>query len=145
MTSITSEMASLDSNMPPRTHCSAATSCGGIRSNSSPRCVTSARLTGRHLPLKLQACNPFVRHRLTKGLLHPGGARHRRPTRSCGQPGEGRPANLCAPWGLLCGSAVDIPQRVLHDLRQPNPPGVQEKKPAGFSAKLSTEKSTAVA
>src|SRR5215469_1081320 len=45
MTSRTSEMASFDSIMPPSTHCSAARSCGGVRSNSSPRGMISAPLT----------------------------------------------------------------------------------------------------
>src|ERR1700749_760637 len=49
MTSMTSEMASLDSSIPPSTHCSAATSCGGVRSNSSPRGAISATLTWLHL------------------------------------------------------------------------------------------------
>src|SRR5215467_4260674 len=42
---ITSEMASLDISIPPRTHCSAATSCGGVRSKSPLRGVISATLT----------------------------------------------------------------------------------------------------
>src|ERR1700735_2688555 len=49
MTSMTSEMASLDSSIPPSTHCSAATSCGGVRSNSPPRGTISATLTRLHL------------------------------------------------------------------------------------------------
>src|ERR1700684_1812034 len=49
MTSMTSEMASLDSSIPPSTHCSAATSCGGVRSNSPPRGAISATLTRLHL------------------------------------------------------------------------------------------------
>src|ERR1700679_3986439 len=42
--SMTSEMAALDSSIPPSTHCSAATSCGGVRSNSPPRGAISATL-----------------------------------------------------------------------------------------------------
>src|SRR5215472_5242806 len=37
-------MASLDISIPPRTHCSAARSCGGVRSNSPPRGASSATL-----------------------------------------------------------------------------------------------------
>src|ERR1700751_167406 len=47
---MTSEIASLDSRMPPSTHCSAATSCGGMRSTSSPRSAISATLTRAPLP-----------------------------------------------------------------------------------------------
>src|SRR5215472_1991569 len=101
MTSTTSEMASLDSSMPPRTHCSAATSCGGIRSNSSPRCVTSARLTERHLPLKLQACNPFVRHSLTEGSDILAGR---------GTGGQHAPVdNLSRSGRLTCAHSGDFP------------------------------------
>src|SRR5215469_10420556 len=41
---MTSEMASLDISIPPSTHCSAARSCGGVRSNSPPRGASSATL-----------------------------------------------------------------------------------------------------
>src|SRR6266702_2556968 len=54
MTSRTSAIASLDSIMPPSTHCSAAMSCGGVRSKSS-RGASSATLTRLH-PLAVQAC-----------------------------------------------------------------------------------------
>src|SRR5215471_20421268 len=53
MTSRTSAIASLDNIMPPSTHCSAAMSCGGVRSKSS-RGASSATLTGLH-PLVAQA------------------------------------------------------------------------------------------
>src|SRR5882757_2564900 len=51
MVSMTSEMASLDISIPPRTHCSAARSCGGVRSNSPPRGASSATLMTTHLPV----------------------------------------------------------------------------------------------
>src|ERR1022692_3421832 len=51
MVSMTSEIASLDISIPPRTHCSAAMSCGGVRSNPSPRGAISATLTPTILPL----------------------------------------------------------------------------------------------
>src|SRR5262252_6132554 len=47
MTSRTSAIASFDSIMPPSTHCSAAMSCGGVRSKSS-RGASSATLTRLH-------------------------------------------------------------------------------------------------
>src|SRR5215470_10689485 len=53
MTSRTSAIASLDNIMPPSTHCSAAMSCGGVRSKSS-RGASSATLTRLH-PLVAQA------------------------------------------------------------------------------------------
>src|SRR6266487_1504631 len=52
--STTSAIASLDSSMPPSAHCSAATSCGGVRSNwpspagrSPPRGSPGRESTGR--------------------------------------------------------------------------------------------------
>jgi hypothetical protein len=38
-------MASFESSIPPSTHCSAATSCGGVRSKSSFLGAISATLT----------------------------------------------------------------------------------------------------
>src|SRR5581483_12260361 len=82
ITSSTSEIASLDISMPPRTHCSAARSCGGVRSNSSPRGAISATLTRRHLPhchvfprLPPRPLNPF--YRMARTVL-----RERPPTSS---------------------------------------------------------------
>src|SRR5215472_14502936 len=101
MTSTTSEMASLDSSMPPRTHCSAATSCGGIRSNSSPRCVTSARLTERHLPLNYRLVIPSSDTVLPKGSDILAGR---------GPGGQHTPVdNLSRSGRLTCAHSGDFP------------------------------------
>src|SRR5215475_13117627 len=63
MTSRTSEMASLDSNIPPSTHCSAGMSFGGVRSKSS-RGAISATLTRLH-PLFGPVQEPLYRTALT--------------------------------------------------------------------------------
>src|ERR1022692_1323596 len=51
ITSSTSEIASFDSSIPPSTHCSAAMSCGGVRSNPPSLGAISVTLTKCHLPL----------------------------------------------------------------------------------------------
>ena len=46
---MTSAIASLDNNIPPKTDCSAIKSCGGVRSNSAPTELMLGSLAGRLL------------------------------------------------------------------------------------------------
>src|ERR1700729_1506412 len=92
MVSITSEIASLDSSIPPRTHYSAATSWGGVRSKLSPRGAISATLISHHLPVDqdtpgpplLRRPHPVVLGRCDS-LVWLGGPVQSRCAQACGQ------------------------------------------------------------
>src|ERR1700730_5470976 len=65
-------------SIPPRTHCSAARSCGGVRSNSSPRGAISVTLIGAPSPIAAafprppaRPLNPFYRTAPTVLLQRP--------------------------------------------------------------------------
>src|SRR5450755_3080004 len=104
MVSITSEIASLDSSIPPRTHCSAATSWGGVRSKLSPRGAISATLTSHHLPVDhntpgpplLRRPHPVVLGRCDS-LLRPAGAVQSCCAQACGQPVQTRRPRCAQP------------------------------------------------
>src|SRR6266567_5085218 len=99
-------MASLESSIPPSTHCSAATSCGGVRSKSPSLGAISVTLTRPLLP---RPGNPGVNALLRTpiSVLADGSdillARRDRyqPTQwtalwiTCAD----TPGRLCAPWG----------------------------------------------
>src|SRR5215469_4471169 len=101
---MTSEMASLDISIPPSTHCSAARSCGGVRSNSPPRGASSATLIRPTSPPRGCSVEPPLPH-LTSvlqdgcdSLLRPADLVQSRCAQVCGQPVQTR-RSPCAPTG----------------------------------------------
>src|SRR5689334_22812497 len=116
---MTSEMASLDISIPPSTHCSAARSCGGVRSNSPPRGASSATLIRptsppRGCPVELPL--PHFISVLQDGcdsLLRPADLVQSRCAQVCGQPVQTR-RSRCAPTG---DSVEDKAKRSAHGTR----------------------------
>src|SRR5438034_6977953 len=97
-------MASLDISMPPRTHCSAARSCGGVRSNSPPRGASSAtlirptsRLADARWSLRCRTSHPVLQDGCDS-LLRPADLVQSRCAQVCGQPVQTR-RSPCAPTG----------------------------------------------
>src|SRR5215472_16180545 len=93
---MTSEMASLDISIPPSTHCSAARSCGGVRSNSPPRGASSATLIRPTSPPRGCPVEPplprstYVLHDGCDSLLRPADLVQSRCAQACGQPVQTR-------------------------------------------------------
>src|ERR1700722_11852395 len=137
MVSITSEIASLDSSIPPRTHCSAATSWGGVRSKLSPRGAISATLTGYHLPwirAPLAAADTVASPCCSREVRQFGGAPQRRPIIVCTglwTACADTPPALCAAWGYSWGRRCRPPPAHRHCLQLCHPPDVCGKNPGG--------------
>src|SRR5215472_4925186 len=107
-------MASFESSIPPSTHCSAATSCGGVRSKSSFRGAISATLTRFPLPVRVA---PLPTSGARTYLLWPytvvADGTDILPARHAGHQVTqwtgmwtkcaDTPAKLCAAWGQNCG------------------------------------------
>src|SRR5215510_8239733 len=116
---MTSEMASLDISIPPRTHCSAARSCGGVRSNSPPRGASSATLMATHLPvLRTPEEPPLPRFTsvLADGadsLLAVGGPRPIALCTGLWTACAHTPLSLCAGWGCCCGQDITMARGTL--------------------------------
>src|SRR3984957_12668469 len=112
MTSMTAEIASFDSIIPPSTHCSAGMSCGGVRSKSA-RGAISAMLT-RPAPPFLTVPGPFYRTALTMGSGQCSAAIDWRPVGLCINlwiACADTPFWLWATWGADCGQRPNYPRR----------------------------------
>src|ERR1700747_3571062 len=108
-------MASLESSIPPSAHCSAATSCGGVRSKSSFLGAISATLTRSPFPFDSPCCRQAALERICCGLppfLADGSdilaVRHagHQVTQWTGvwTKCADTPTTLCAAWGQNCGN-----------------------------------------
>src|SRR5690348_9647332 len=110
-------MASLDISIPPRTHCSAARSCGGVRSNSPPRGASSATLMTPTSPSRGRLekpplpCYTSVLATGSDSLLRPAACVQSRCAQVCGQPVQTR-RRPCARAG---DSTEDKTKRFVHD------------------------------